>query len=209
MQKEILYLKLEKDVEVEQDDILLKDIGKLYCNNDNIVNKCKTLKVAKLNGKKTPKKIISVIKIIELITTEYPNMEIVNIGETDTLIERVNVLTSKNWKQTLKIIFVAAVSFFGTSFTIMAFHNDIGIEKLFSKIHELVMGQPSSGYSVLEIAYSLGLSIGIIVFFNHIGGRRITTDPTPIEVEMRMYERDVNDTLIETAQREEREVEVS
>lgn len=33
--------------------------------------------------------------------------------------------------------------------------------------------------------------------------------PTPIEVEMRMYERDVNDTLIETAQREGNEIEVS
>jgi stage V sporulation protein AA len=40
------------------------------------------------------------------------------------------------------------------------------------------------------------------VFFNHIGGRRITKDPTPIEVEMRTYERDVNTALIETAGRE-------
>ena len=40
------------------------------------------------------------------------------------------------------------------------------------------------------------------MFFNHIGGRRITKDPTPIEVEMRIYEKDVNTSLIETSDRE-------
>ena len=54
----------------------------------------------------------------------------------------------------------------------------------------------------MEISYSMGLAIGIVVFFNHIGGRRITKDPTPIEVEMAIYEKEVNDALIKTADRE-------
>lgn len=91
----------------------------------------------------------------------------------------------------------------------MAFHNDIGINKIFAKVYELVMGVPSDGYSILEISYSLGLAIGIILFFNHIGGRRITKDPTPIEVEMRVYETDVNKALIETADREGKSIDVS
>ena len=84
----------------------------------------------------------------------------------------------------------------------MAYHNDIGINQLFETIYEQVMGYPSSGYSILEISYSIGLAAGIIIFFNHVGGRRITKDPTPIEVEMRIYEGDVNKALIETADRE-------
>ncbi len=71
------------------------------------------------------------------------------------------------------------------------------------------MGQPAPGYTILEFTYSIGLALGIIVFFNHIGGRRITKDPTPIEVEMRNYERDVNDALIETADREGKTIDVS
>ena len=54
----------------------------------------------------------------------------------------------------------------------------------------------------------LKLVFGIIVFFNHIGGRRITKDPTPIEVEMRVYETDVNKALIETADREGKTMDV-
>ncbi len=66
---------------------------------------------------------------------------------------------------------------------------------------------PWGGLNVLEVAYSLGLALGIIVFFNHIGGRRITKDPTPIEVSMRNYEEDVNKALVDTAGREGKEVD--
>ena len=209
MQQDILYLKLEKNVEVEDENIFMKDIGKLYSKNDNIVNKCKALKIGKVGEKDTQKKVISVMKVIQLISEEFPNVTVQSIGETDTLVERICVSSGKNPMQRIKIILVAAVSFLGTCFTIMAFHNDIGIQDMFFRIQELVTGEEVLGYSILEISYSIGLAVGIIVFFNHIGGRRITKDPTPIEVEMRIYEKDVNDSLIETASREGREIDIS
>ena len=70
------------------------------------------------------------------------------------------------------------------------------------------MGHEPKAVNVLEISYSVGLAAGIILFFNHIGGRRITKDPTPIEVSMKNYERDVNQALIETADREGMEEDV-
>ena len=73
----------------------------------------------------------------------------------------------------------------------------------------MTMGQKATGITTLEVAYSLGLAIGITLFFNHVGGRRITADPTPIEVEMRIYEKDVDDTLIETADREGKTIDAS
>ena len=89
----------------------------------------------------------------------------------------------------------------------MAFHNDIGIQEVFAEFHQIVMGSTSDGFTVLEVSYSIGLALGIILFFNHIGGRRITKDPTPIEVAMRKYEQDVNMTLVETSDREGKEQE--
>lgn len=91
----------------------------------------------------------------------------------------------------------------------MAFHNDIGISDVFIRVYEMVMDEPSDGITILEISYSIGLASGIILFFNHIGGRRITKDPTPIEVEMRIYEDQVNNALVETADREGETIDVS
>ena len=84
----------------------------------------------------------------------------------------------------LRLVFVALLCFAGGAFSIMAFHNDISITDLFRQLYELVMGEKSSGCTILEMSYSIGLMVGIILFYNHIGKRRIT-QPTPIEVSMR------------------------
>ena len=131
------------------------------------------------------------------------------MGENDFVLEYVNDKKENKLFVILKVIFVSLICFFGTAFTIMAFHNDINVVGLFEKLYE-ILGQPyMGGAGPLEIGYSLGLGIGIVVFYNHIGKRRITKDPTPLEVEMRIYEDDVNQTLIDTADREGIEVDVS
>ena len=53
-----------------------------------------------------------------------------------------------------------------------------------------------------------GLAIGIILFFNHAGKIKLNDDPTPFEVQMRLYERDVNDTLMINAGRKGEEADV-
>ena len=65
------------------------------------------------------------------------------------------------------------------------------------------MGRQPEGVTVLELSYSLGLALGITVFFNHFAKKKINTDPTPLEVEMRLYEDNVNKTLIQNDSRKE------
>lgn len=209
MANTVLYLKAEQNAEVMDAHVCVKDIASVYCADKNVCARVKALRVHKFHEEEKKRQVISVLKVIELIEKECPEVSVENLGENATLIELVNVNKHKGAVQWLKMIFVAAISFFGTSFTIMAFHNDISINKIFSRVYELVMGYPTDGYSILEISYSIGLAAGIILFFNHIGGRRITKDPTPIEVEMRVYETDVNKALIETADREGKTIDVS
>ncbi len=205
----VLYLKAEQNAEVMEEHVCVKDIASLYCADKSVCAKVKSLKIHQFHEKEKKRQVISILKVIELIEKECPNVSVENIGENATLIELINVNKHKGPVQWLKMIFVAAISFFGTGFTIMAFHNDIGINEIFSKVYEQVMGYSTDGYSILEVSYSIGLAAGIILFFNHIGGRRITKDPTPIEVEMRVYETDVNKALIETADREGKTIDVS
>ena len=91
--------------------------------------------------------------------------------------------------------------FFGTAFTIMAYHNDIGIVMLFREVYHIFMGYYPEGPNVLETSYSIGLGLGIVLFYNHIGKRKLTKDPTPIEVAMYQYEQDVDYALIDLADR--------
>ncbi|TCL60479.1 stage V sporulation protein AA [Kineothrix alysoides] len=209
MSGETLYLKAELCTEVTVDDVFLKDVAKVYCADPHVTAKVKAIKIHRFREKEQTRQVFSILKLIEMIQQACPNVSVENVGEMDVLVKRVNVNKNEGFIVILKIIFVAGISFFGTAFTIMAFHNDIGINKVFGKVYELVMGQAAANYTILELAYSIGLALGIIVFFNHIGGRRITKDPTPIEVEMRIYEKDVNNALIETADREGKTIDVS
>jgi stage V sporulation protein AA len=197
-----IYIKAEQNVELQSPDVYVKDIGKLTCSDNAILAKVKAIKLHHFKDGEEKRQVLSILKVIEEIEKVCPNVSIESIGETDVLLEYIDVDKHKGFVQWAKLVFVAMISFFGTAFTIMAFHNDIGINAVFEKVYEMVMGRPSDGYSILELSYSIGLAVGITVFFNHIGGRRITKDPTPIEVEMRTYERDVNTALIETAGRE-------
>lgn len=204
-----IYLKAEQNVELQSPDVYVKDIGKLTCSDSHILAKVKAIKLLHFNKDGEKRQVISILKVIEEIAMVCPGVSVENLGESDILVEYIDVNRHKGLGQWIKLAFVACVSFFGTAFTIMAFHNDIGINDVFVKVYEMVMGRPGDGYGILELSYCLGLAIGIIVFFNHIGGRRITKDPTPIEVEMRVYEQDVNKALIETADREGKTIDVS
>ncbi|MCL2717661.1 MAG: stage V sporulation protein AA [Lachnospiraceae bacterium] len=205
-----VYIIAEKNVEVLKDEVYLKDIAKIYCSDENVTAKVKALKIftfskeleQKLKKTEINRQVINVLKLIEMIEASHPGITVNSLGEMDVLVEKIQKRKHKQPMQFIKIFVASGICFFGTAFTIMAFHNDISINKVFSKVYELVMGQPATGYTILEISYSIGLALGILIFFNHVGGRRITKDPTPIEVAMRLYENDVNKTLVATADRE-------
>ena len=69
-------------------------------------------------------------------------------------------------------------------------------------------GKTHEGFSVLEAAYSVGLTVGIIVFFNHFGKKKFTVDPSPIEIEMQLYENDIQTTIIAERSRKGQELDV-
>ena len=85
----------------------------------------------------------------------------------------------------------------------MAFHNDIGLVDLFAQIYTQVIGYAPEHIGGLEIGYSVGLALGILIFFNHISLRKKEDDPTPLQVEVSKYEQDVEDTIERIRQKEQ------
>ncbi len=203
----------EQNVSVSKQDVELCDVASIYCEDKTIQAKAQALKVHRFRHDSQPRIVISILKIIEQITKLCPGITVESIGETDIIIEKASFQhdkpeQKKGFGAIIKIVFVAFICFFGSAFTIMAFHNDIGISDVLARIYELVTGEGSDGYTTLEVAYSIGLAAGIIVFYNHIGGKRLTSDPTPLEVEMRNYERDVNQAIVQMADRQKLEEDV-
>ena len=196
-----LYIKGERNVKVTKPDIYLEDIVSMECSDKTVLPGIRRLKILKISGKKEQRKVLSVLDIITCIHAAYPEVEVQNLGETDMII------TCEQQKKTsvllygIKVVLVSAIIFFGSAFSIMAYNNDVGGTELFGQIYEQVTGKKSDGFTVLEITYAIGLTVGILVFFNHFGKKRFTADPTPMEIQMRIYENDIQTTLVENASR--------
>ena len=141
--------------------------------------------------------LISVIDIVAAISAALPGHAVVNLGEMDTIVSLRAAPPKKNraWQWT-KIAAVSLILFTGSITAIMTFHTDSQLSTVFSKYHEMFFGTAAQQPHIITIPYAIGLAVGIVVFFNHFGGRRLTKEPTPIEVELATYEKDVEDALI-------------
>ena len=206
--KDTVYIKGEQNVEVTKSEVTLGDILSIECANLEMIPKIKALKLLKVQNNGKHRYVVSVLKIIECIHRQYPNVDIENLGKEDIIITCEDQKTPNKFIHWTKVAAVTAITFVGAAFSIMAFNNDVGVTKLFGQIYELVMGKKSDGFTVLEVTYSIGLTFGILVFFNHFGKKRFTVDPTPMEVQMRLYENDIQTALVENASRRKEELEV-
>lgn len=201
------YIKASGNCRVYKKNITLGDVLKIECSNIGILRSIKQMDLYRFNHEHAV--VFSVLKVIERIHQDYPNLEVVNCGETDFIVE-FQLETIKNpLVEKLKLFLISIIVFFGSAFTIMTFHIDIGIQKTFSRFYQQVMGIAKPAVTELEISYSIGVAVGIIVFFNHFSKKKITKDPTPIEVEMKKYNQDLIKTKVAQSDEKGHTIDVS
>ena len=196
-----LYIQTDENMEVHHPHVYLQDIVKLSCSNSKILNRLRVLPVASLDPKRPGRYVLSAMDLIREIQKKEPDLEITHIGEPSFIITyqtKPNTSTAWCW---CKVIFVCLASFFGAAFSIMTFNNDVDVPALFQRITAQVTGQNGSSFPALAISYSIGIGLGVLFFFNHFGHIKLTDDPTPMQVQMRLYENDVNTTIIEDQER--------
>ena len=203
-----IYIYLSQCNKVENNAVTVKDAATVWCRDDKIKNRVNAIKLYDFKGKNENRVIISALKIVEEIQKEIQGVQVVPTGETDVIIELNTKKQIPAWLEYIKVAFICVIVFFGSAFTIMAFNNDVAVHDVFSQYYKYVMGKESSGFTILEVTYSIGISAGILIFYNHFGKKRLSKDPTPIEVEMRQYETQINTTMIDGVKRKEAHIDV-
>ena len=204
-----VYLKIALSSKVHKKDVTVGDVAHVLSEDKTLVNKIKTLKIYKFKNEKDNRIVFSSLKVIELILNEYQGLEINHIGEPDFLLEYEPLNKRKLIPPSVIAALCCVLIFFGAAFTIMTFNSEATIGELFVKIYEDLTGKSHDGVTALEISYSIGIGLGIIIFYNHFGKRKITTDPTPLELEMRKYETEIETALIDGAKKKEDHIDVS
>lgn len=203
-----VYIKAEESVCLNHKDVKVKDIMSLYCTDKDLEKKISHKSIYHFAGSQNQRKCFSILKMIEVIKEIDKTLDVVNMGPQDMIVYYKQEQEESKILHYAKIIFVIFVAFFGASFSIMTYNTDVGIEELFYNVYEMIMGRAPTGPNLLHVSYTIGLALGIVIFFDHAGKIKLNDDPTPFEVQMRLYERDVNDTLMIDAGRKGEEEDV-
>ena len=192
-----IYVKPKKKAAiVGKGQVVVKDIAEVFSAPD-IQKRAENVKLLAAEGKDGVF-LVSVIDVIKAISAALPGHNINNVGEMDTIVS-IKAKTPKKravvtW---VKVALVSLILFTGASTAIMTFHTDSQMGTVFQQYHKIFFGEETEKPYIINIPYSIGLALGIVVFFNHFSGKRLTKEPTPIEVEMATYEKDVEDAVID------------
>lgn len=205
-----VFLHFEQSRLVRKRRVRLTDVASIYSTDPVMKQKIEALDLYQFEGEKKQKKSFSVMKVVRIIGAAYPEVSVTTLGEPDFIVEYKPEKNNRfakvfDWG---KAVFVCFAMFFGAAFTIVTFNKDASVEEVFGMIYRLSEGAERSRPGELEIAYSIGIPIGIILFFDHFLKKKIDSDPTPLQVQMRQYEKDVNSTIIENASREGKKEDV-
>lgn len=200
MKDTVLYLSLEQSVLVTSRKVNIKDMAKLFCTNKDICYTVSKLNVFTFPDKENCQQVVTAMKLIEIINTTYKDIQIEIVGDTETIVYYKNPVPTRKITEKIKALVLMIFAFFGTGYSIMSYNGDVGTSDLIKHLYTLFIGVEASGtskgLSLGIVMYSIGLCIGMITFFNHGINHKDEDDPTPLQVQMRLYEQNVNQSII-------------
>lgn len=205
---ETVYIKTSLSAKVHKTGVTIADVAKVYCDDKYLSRNIKALKIYTFRNPKDNRIIFSSLKIIEIICEHYPKAQISHIGEPDFVLEYEPFGKKRLIPPWFNAFICCVLLFFGSAFTIMTFNTDVSVAKLFSHIYTDITGKAHDGFTILEVSYAIGIGLGIIIFYNHFGRKKLSKDPTPIELEMRKYESEIETALTEGVSRKEAHIDV-
>lgn len=187
----IVYLRLKRKLEIQNlMELKLKDIALISSHSNEIVHELENIKLYRVTEKDKELIVLDSFLIIKHLAQNYPNIEIQLLGPEQTI---VKINKNKKSPSILIMAFVWILLFIGTAMTIINFHYDVSMQEVQQKLHFLLTGEENEFPLWIQIPYSFGLGIGMILFFNHWFNKRFNEEPSPLEVEIYNYQKSLDD----------------
>lgn len=187
-----IYIQFKNKVLIDKSkrDIYVQDIAHISAPNPCIVGNIKVYTLTMEDGDIYS---IAAVDVVRKISKELPNHSINIVGADHILVERKR----PEKKSSIFLIILAwIVLFFGSGLTIMYFHEDVSMKEVHINLHYLLTGEKKENPYWLQIPYSIGVGIGMMVFFNHLLRKKITEEPSPLEVEMFLYQENIDKYML-------------
>ena len=188
----VVYIRMKKRVNVTQyQSLTLEDIAHISSPKEN-EKKLLQLPIYRITKNDHHIVIIDSFIIIKHLRELYSQLDFELLGVSETIV----VVEQKQKPINLFIVLcVWLLLFVGSAMTIMNFHYDVSMQEVHQRIHFLLSGQHEEFPLFIQIPYSLGLGVGMMLFLNRIFRKKINEEPSPLEVEIHLYQNKVEEYL--------------
>jgi len=190
MLAQVIYIRLKPTQTVKKgQQIKLKDIAWISTNDEKVKKQLETLYLYTITDKDHTYKVFDLFKIIEKIHAIYPEYEIESIGVPQAIL---NIYKPKVKLYPVIVGVIWLLLFIGSAMAIMNFHFDVSMDEVQTRLHEMISPNANERSILwLRVPYSIGLGLGMILFFNHFFKKRFNEEPSPLEIEMFNYDTDI------------------
>ncbi|SES76044.1 stage V sporulation protein AA [Natronincola peptidivorans] len=186
-----------------QNVISLKNILNIYSDDYNIKVEIENLVYNLKTIGNNNTYVINIISIIPIIKRKFPNSTINIVGEPDILVEfksaEMKNNDNKHFRKICKVTIVCSLLFVGAATAIINFHSDVDMLQTQKTIYRIITGKETENLLLMQIPYSLGIGVGMSVFFNHIFKKKINNEPSPLEVEVQLYQESLDQYVKKTS----------
>lgn len=197
-----LYLQLSRHNDVTAGAVCVADIAEIYgvdVVEQDAVGKIEIMQIIPGNYGRS---VLSAGEIAQKLLAVYPEYAPVFLGDAELVLEYRKPEKKPGIRDILWSLFVSAVIFVGSAFTFMTFIHEANVNGLFSRIYLYLGMRGASDSKGIEISFAIGVGIGMLLYFNHFGSFRLQDEPTPMEMEMKQYMQEAEETILEQPEEE-------
>ncbi|MCM3784067.1 stage V sporulation protein AA [Neobacillus mesonae] len=186
----IVYVRLHSRIKIKLGTALqIRHVAHVLTDPVGLENRILDAELMHTESKDGSLLLVDVLQIIGRLQEIVPGAQIEALGSSHTLVELI-----PHDRPPSKSLFVLVwlLLFVGSALTIMNFHADVNMKEVHIRIVEMLTGYRDENPYLFQTAYSIGIGFGMAVFFNHLFKKKWNDEPTPLEVEMYLYQQNVD-----------------
>ncbi|GIQ69394.1 stage V sporulation protein AA [Xylanibacillus composti] len=203
-EKATIHLRLHRRVtHLSDQPVRLGDVASLFAPPE-LESKLREAIVYRHNPADGHIVMVEMLDVLHAVERIAPKAAVEVYGEPQAIVE---LRERKGSPNVILVAFVLLLLFLGSGLAIMNFHADVNMLEVQRKIYQFITGREDEHPYLLQIPYSLGLAAGMMIFFNRLFKKRFNEEPTPLELEMYLYEQNINQYIVTEEYRKKRETE--
>lgn len=180
-----------KAFNIKKKNIYIKDVYCVYPSEYE--EKLKDICLRSYDDNDLKYDVIHLGEVINLIKAKLPKSHINFLKSEDIIIFFDDC--KKDRTKYLRVIIVSLVVLMGSIMGIMNFHADVNMRESQLKMVDVITGDGKKYLSYFQIPYSIGIGIGVALFFNKFIPTYAKNEPSPMDLKMSSLNKEISNQL--------------